>query len=70
MFNNFYMVKTLGRAPVRQYDRPKIDVFLVLSVFFPNSTLTPKFLKKSTEVYMSTMNNHEFFQIFWSELVL
>ena len=52
------MVKVLGRAPVCQYDRPKVDVFY----FFPT--------KKFTEEYMSTMNNHEFFQIFWSELAL
>ena len=38
--------------------------FLVLSIFFPNSTLAPKFMKKFTEEYKSTMNNHEFFQIF------
>ena len=34
---------------------------------FSKRNSVPKILKKFTEVYLTTINDHEFFQNFWSD---
>ena len=55
MFNNFYMVKTLGRAPVRQYDRPKIDDFSFECIFSQQQISS----KISEKIHRSVYVYHE-----------
>ena len=63
----FLYGKNLGKSPYFLMQSSENQHFLVLSVFFSKRTLAPKILKKFTEEYFFTIDDHKFFQNFRSQ---